>query len=222
MPNPDEPQGFFARLKARLNRGGASMARELRSLLRGRKIDAAVLEDLETRLLSADVGVEATTRSWRDLNRRVARHELDDVEALLDALRDRLTEMPQALRAAAADRARRQAVRGAGRRRQRLGQDHQHRQAGARAARQGLSVMLAAGDTFRAAAIEQLHVWAERTGSLFSAQQTGADPGAVVFDALKSAQARGVDVLLADTAGRLHSQTHLMDELKKVKRVIAR
>ena len=82
--------------------------------------------------------------------------------------------------------------------------------------------MLAAGDTFRAAAIEQLHVWAERTGSLFSAQQTGADPGAVIFDALKSAQARGVDVLLADTAGRLHSQTHLMDELKKVKRVIAR
>ena len=81
--------------------------------------------------------------------------------------------------------------------------------------------MLAAGDTFRAAAVEQLHVWAERTGALFSAQQTGADPGAVIFDALKSAQARGIDVVLADTAGRLHSQTHLMDELKKVKRVIA-
>ncbi len=87
---------------------------------------------------------------------------------------------------------------------------------------QKLSVMLAAGDTFRAAAIEQLHIWAERSGAQFSAQQTGADPGAVIFDALKSAQARGVDVLLADTAGRLHSQTHLMDELRKVKRVIAR
>src|ERR1700685_45625 len=93
MSNLDEPQGFLARLKARLNRGGASIARDLRHLLRGRKIDAAVLEDLETRLLSADVGVEATGQILADLNRRVARHELDDVEALLDALRDRLTEM---------------------------------------------------------------------------------------------------------------------------------
>jgi fused signal recognition particle receptor len=82
--------------------------------------------------------------------------------------------------------------------------------------------MLAAGDTFRAAAVEQLAVWAERTGAQFSSQQAGADPGAVVFDAIKSAQARGVEVVLADTAGRLHSQTHLMDELKKVKRVIQR
>jgi fused signal recognition particle receptor len=87
---------------------------------------------------------------------------------------------------------------------------------------QGLRVMLAAGDTFRAAAVEQLHIWAERTDSLFSAQQTGADPGAVIFDALQSAKARGIDVVLADTAGRLHSQAHLMDELKKVKRVITR
>ena len=85
---------------------------------------------------------------------------------------------------------------------------------------QKMSVMLAAGDTFRAAAVEQLHIWAERTGALFSAQQTGADPGAVIFDSLKSAQARGIDVVLADTAGRLHSQTHLMDELRKVKRVM--
>ena len=93
MSIPDEPQGFLARLKARLNRGGASMARELRSLLRGRKIDAAVLEELETRLLSADVGVEATDDILADLKRRVARHELDDVEALLNALRNRLTEL---------------------------------------------------------------------------------------------------------------------------------
>jgi fused signal recognition particle receptor len=87
---------------------------------------------------------------------------------------------------------------------------------------QGLSVLLVAGDTFRAAAVEQLHVWAERTGASFSAQQTGADPGAVIFDAVQSAQARHIDVVLADTAGRLHNQTHLMDELKKVKRVIQR
>jgi fused signal recognition particle receptor len=222
MPDPDEPQGFLARLKARLNRGGASMARDLRNLLRGRKIDAAVLEDLETRLLSADVGVEATGEILADLNRRVARRELDDVEALLDALRDRLSELlapcEQPLRIEHADKpfvVLIVGVNGSGKTTS-IGKL-------ARALRdQGLSVMLAAGDTFRAAAIEQLHIWAERTDSLFSAQQSGADPGAVIFDALKSAQARGVDVLLADTAGRLHNQTHLMDELKKVKRVIAR
>jgi fused signal recognition particle receptor len=222
MPDPDEPQGFLARLKARLNRGGASMARDLRALLRGRKIDAAVLEDLETRLLSADVGVEATADILADLNRRVARHELDDVEALLDALRERLAELlAPCERPLVIEPGTKPfvvlivGVNGSGKTTS-IGKL-------ARALRdQGRSVMLAAGDTFRAAAIEQLHIWAERTGSLFSAQQSGADPGAVIFDALKSAQARGVDVLLADTAGRLHSQAHLMDELKKVKRVIAR
>jgi fused signal recognition particle receptor len=91
-----------------------------------------------------------------------------------------------------------------------------------RLADDGQSVMLAAGDTFRAAAIEQLQIWAERTGSEFAAQQAGADPGAVVFDAFQSAKSRRTDVLLADTAGRLHSQSHLMEELKKVKRVIQR
>jgi fused signal recognition particle receptor len=222
MSMSNEPQGFLARLKARLNRGGASMARDLRTLLRGRKIDAAVLEDLETRLLSADVGVEATGEILADLARRVARHELDDVEALLDALRDRLTELLAPCEAPLRiEPAARPfvvliiGVNGSGKTTS-IGKL-------ARTLRdQGLSVMLAAGDTFRAAAIEQLQVWAERTGSLFSTQQSGADPGAVIFDALKSAQARGVDVLLADTAGRLHSQTHLMDELKKVKRVIGR
>lgn len=222
MPNPDEPLTFLARLKARLNRGGASIARDLRTVLRGRKIDAAVLEDLETRLLSADVGVEATGEILADLNRRVARHELDDVDALLNALRDRLSEIlapcEQPLPIGPAARpfvVLVVGVNGSGKTTSIGKLAHELRE-------QGLSVMLAAGDTFRAAAIEQLHIWAERSGSLFSAQQLGADPGAVMFDALKSAQARGVDVLLADTAGRLHSQTHLMDELKKVKRVIAR
>jgi fused signal recognition particle receptor len=222
MANPDEPQSFLARLKARLNRGGASIARDLRTVLRGRKIDAAVLEDLETRLLSADVGVEATGEILADLNRRVARHELDDVDALLNALRDRVSEIlapcEQPLSIGPAARpfvVLVVGVNGSGKTTSIGKLAHELRE-------QGLSVMLAAGDTFRAAAIEQLHIWAERTGSLFSAQQSGADPGAVMFDALKSAQARGVDVLLADTAGRLHSQTHLMEELKKVKRVIAR
>jgi fused signal recognition particle receptor len=218
----DEPVGFLARLRARLNRGGASMARDLRSLLSGRKIDAAVLEDLESRLLTADVGVDATNDILRDLNRRVALRELSDVEALLGALRDRLTGLLQPCEQPL--RIERTAkpfvvlvigVNGSGKTTS-IGKL-------ARALReQGLSVLLVAGDTFRAAAVEQLHVWAERSGAAFSAQQTGADPGAVVFDALQSAQARHIDVVLADTAGRLHSQTHLMDELKKVKRVIQR
>src|SRR5262249_51734753 len=91
-----------------------------------------------------------------------------------------------------------------------------------RFAGEGRSVMLAAGDTFRAAAIEQLHVWADRAGAAFASQQAGADPGAVVFDAMQSAHSRGMSVLLADTAGRLHSQSHLMEELKKIRRVMQR
>ena len=178
-----------------------------------------MLEDLETRLISADVGVEATNEILEDLRQRAGRHELDDVEALLAALRARLTEIlkpcEQPLQI---DRKAKPfvvlivGVNGSGKTTS-IGKLATHLR------EQGLKVMLAAGDTFRAAAVEQLGVWAERSGALLVAQQTGADPGAVIFDALQSAQARGVDVVLADTAGRLHSQTHLMDELKKVKRV---
>jgi fused signal recognition particle receptor len=222
MSDANETRGFFARLKARLNRGSVSIARDLRSLLTGRKIDAAVLEELETRLITADVGVDATTDILKDLNRRVALRELNDVEALLAALRARLTEtLKPCEQPLSIDRARKPyvilivGVNGSGKTTSIGKLARQLRE-------QNLSVMLAAGDTFRAAAVEQLHIWAERTGSQFSAQQTGADPGAVIFDSIKAAQARGVDVLLADTAGRLHSQTHLMDELRKVKRVISR
>jgi len=218
----DEPRGFLARLRARLNRGGVSIARDLRSLFRGRKIDAAVLEELESRLLTADVGVEATNEILGDLNRRVARHELDDVEALLGALKARITEILkpceqplQITRGTKPFVVLIIGVNGSGKTTS-IGKL-------ARTLRsQNLSVMLVAGDTFRAAAVEQLNVWAERSDAVFSAQQTGADPGAVIFDALQSAQARKLDVVLVDTAGRLHSQTHLMDELKKVKRVIQR
>ena len=217
-----EKPGFFARLRGRLNRGVSQLSDGLATLLRGREIDAAALDELETRLLTADVGVEATEHILADLNRRVARKELKDVEALLAALRtsliDILTPVAQPLRV---DTARKPfvilvvGVNGSGKTTtigklaRRLGES-------------GHSVMLAAGDTFRAAAMEQLHVWADRSGAAFAAQQAGADPGAVIFDALKAARSRGTDVLLADTAGRLHSQSHLMEELKKVRRVIQR
>ncbi len=214
------PRGFLSRLRARIGRGGGGMARELRGLLRGRRIDAQVIEELESRLLLADVGVEATQDILGDLNRRVARHELDDVEALLAALRARLTDLLQPC-----ERPLRIApgaapfvvliigVNGSGKTTS-IGKL-------ARAlAAEGRRVLLVAGDTYRAAAVEQLGVWAERSGASLAAQQTGADPGAVIFDALQSARARQIDVALIDTAGRLHSQKHLMEELRKIRRVV--
>ncbi len=214
--------GFFGRLRASLNRGGASLARELRGLLQGRKISAELLDELEERLIGADLGVLVTHEILEDLRTRAGRHELEDAEALLAALRMRLSEilkpceMPLQI-----DRNAQPyvilvvGVNGSGKTTT-IG-----KLAGQLRGQQ-LKVMMAAGDTFRAAAIEQLGVWAERAGAQFVAQQAGADPGAVIFDALQSARARGIDVLLADTAGRLHSQSQLMDELRKIKRVIGR
>lgn len=218
----DQPQGFLGRLRARLNRGGATLAREIRSLVQGRKIDAALLEELETRLIGADVGVTATQEILSDLNGGIARHELNDAEALLTALRARLTDILQPCEAPLHIARDSKpfvvlivGVNGSGKTTS-IGKLAEQLRI------QGLKVMLAAGDTFRAAAIEQLGIWAERSGAQLMAQETGADPGAVVFDAMQAARARGVDVLLADTAGRLHSQTHLMDELRKIKRVMGR
>jgi fused signal recognition particle receptor len=210
------------RLRNRLNRGNSWLTYDLANLVRGRRIDASILEELETRLISADVGVEATERILEDLRRRVARQELADVEALILALRQSIAEILRpCARPLLIDGTHRPfvilvvGVNGSGKTTT-IGK------LARRCADEGKSVLLAAGDTFRAAAIEQLKVWAERSGAAFAAQATGADPGAVVFDALQAARARGSDVMLADTAGRLHSQSHLMEELKKVKRVLQR
>jgi fused signal recognition particle receptor len=218
----DERPGFLRRLRNRLNRGNSWLTYDLTNLVRGRRIDASILEELETRLISADVGVEATERILEDLRRRVARQELADVEALIAALRQSIAEILRpCARPLVIDAGQRPfvilvvGVNGSGKTTT-IGK------LARRCADEGKSVLLAAGDTFRAAAVEQLKVWAERSGAAFVAQATGADPGAVVFDALQAARARGSDVMLADTAGRLHSQSHLMEELKKVKRVLQR
>ncbi|MGH8130547.1 MAG: signal recognition particle-docking protein FtsY [Steroidobacteraceae bacterium] len=210
--------GFFARLRARVNRGTSWVA----DLLPGRRIDDALLDELETRLLAADLGVEATQTLLSELHRKVARAELADARALVDSLAASLLSMLKPVeRPLAIDRTRKPfvilvvGVNGSGKTTtigklaRRLQDD-------------GLSVMLAAGDTFRAAAVEQLAVWAERNRVPLVSQAAGADPAAVVFDALQSAKARGVDVLIADTAGRLHTQSHLMDDLAKIARVIKR
>src|ERR1700752_83669 len=220
-PAEDRP-GFIRRLRSRLNRGNAWLTADIGDLLRGRQIDAAILEELETRLITADVGVEATERILEDLRRRVARRELTDARALIIALREAIVEIlapcAQPLVIDAAHRPFVILVGGVNG----SGKTTTIGKLARRCAAEGRSVLLAAGDTFRAAAIEQLKVWAERTGADFAAQLPGADPGAVVFDALSAARARGSQVVLADTAGRLHSQSHLMEELKKVKRVIQR
>ncbi|HEY2686490.1 MAG TPA: signal recognition particle-docking protein FtsY [Steroidobacteraceae bacterium] len=220
----DKPgvRGFFKRLRAKLNTGPAWLTTDIAEFLPGRKIDAQILDDLETRLITGDVGMEATTKILESLRNRVARKELNDVDALIKALNESMVailkpvERPLAIDAAAKPYVILVVgINGAGKTTT-IGK-LAHRLLG-----EGKSVMLAAGDTFRAAAREQLQVWAERNNVPIIAQQPGAEPAAVIFDALNSARARGIDVLIADTAGRLHTQSHLMDELKKVKRVIAR
>jgi fused signal recognition particle receptor len=225
MTDPTEKpgvRGFFKRLRAKLNVGPAWLTTDIKDLLPGRKIDAEILDELETRLITADVGVEATTRILEGLRKRVARNELSDVDALLAALAAAMTEILKPVeRALAIDPAVKPyvilvvGINGAGKTTTIGKLAH-------RLLAEGKSVMLAAGDTFRAAAREQLTVWAERNRVPIIAQQSGAEPAAVIFDALQAARARQVDVLIADTAGRLHTQTHLMEELKKVKRVMAR
>ncbi len=225
MTNEAESKGarsFFKRLRARLNQGPAWLTTDIAELLPGRKIDEQILDDLETRLITADVGVEASRKILEDLRTRVARKELHDVDALLQALKVAMQQILKPVeRPLMIDSTARPfvilvvGINGAGKTTT-IGK------LSARLLAEGRSVMLAAGDTFRAAAREQLEVWAERNQVPIIAQQSGAEPAAVVFDAMNAARARNIDVLIADTAGRLHTQAHLMDELKKIKRVLAR
>ncbi|MEO0996343.1 MAG: signal recognition particle-docking protein FtsY [Pseudomonadota bacterium] len=218
----EKKPGFVKRLRARLNKGDSWLTYDLANLVPGGKIDEATLDELETRLILADVGIETTATILARLRERLARKELDDLEALYRGLADTLTdllapvakplEIPSAPRPWVVLMV---GVNGAGKTTTIGKLAH-------RFTADGLKVMLAAGDTFRAAAVEQLQTWGERNGVPVVAQATGADPAAVVYDACEAAAARGSDVLLADTAGRLHSQGGLMEELKKVKRVIGR
>ena len=205
----DKPgvRGFFKRLRAKLNSGPAWLTTDITELLPGR---------------TADVGVEATTRILDELRQRVARKELNDVTALLKALHAAMLDILRPVEQPLVIDPRIKpyvilvvGINGAGKTTT-IGK------LARRLLAEGRTVLLAAGDTFRAAAREQLEVWAERNKVPVIAQQAGAEPAAVIYDGLQAAKARDIDVLIADTAGRLHTQTHLMDELKKVKRVLAR
>ena len=219
---PDKRDGFIKRLRARINKGDSWLTYDLANLAPGGKIDEDTLEELESLLVMADVGVDTTERIIGDLQKSLARNELKDVEALQlglhNSLCDILGPVEKPLNIDKPDGPfviLMVGVNGAGK----------TTTIGKLARRfkdQGYSVMLAAGDTFRAAAVEQLQIWGERNDVPVIAQQAGADPAAVIFDAMDAARARDIDILLADTAGRLQSQSGLMDELAKIKRVVSR
>ncbi|CAA6812068.1 MAG: Signal recognition particle receptor protein FtsY (=alpha subunit) (TC 3.A.5.1.1) [uncultured Thiotrichaceae bacterium] len=217
----EKPKGLFSRLKQGLSKTSNNLSEGMGTLILGKKeIDDEVLEELETRLLMADVGMEATQRIVSDMTRQVKRNELWDQEALFRALRKTMAEVLQPIsqelvipKSDSPFVILMVGINGAGKTTTigKLAKKFQQ---------EGKSVMLAAGDTFRAAAVEQLQTWGERNQIPVVAQATGADTASVIYDAVESAKANNIDVLLADTAGRLHTQSNLMEELKKVKRVM--
>jgi fused signal recognition particle receptor len=214
---------IFSRLKQGLQKTRTGFTSGLGRLLLGKKvIDAELLEEIETLLLTADVGVEATQEIIAALTAQVARKQLQDAAALNTALQDHLYQLlkpcEQPLIIPKVDKPYvilMVGINGVGKTTT-IGKLAKQLQ------QQGKKVMLAAGDTFRAAAIEQLQIWGERNQIPVISQQTGADSASVIFDALQAAQARGMDVLIADTAGRLHTKDNLMQELQKVKRVLSK
>jgi len=212
------PAPWRLRLKAGLARTRAQFGGKLKQLFARGKVDDELLEELETILLGSDVGLDATQHLLYHLRQRARRDRLDSPEAIQRALSEILCELLQPLEEALDPHRQRPfiimlaGVNGAGKTTS-IGKLAKHFQA------QGLSVLLAAGDTFRAAAREQLQTWGERNNVTVIAQQSG-DPAAVIFDAIAAAKARGIDIVLADTAGRLPTQLHLMDEIAKVRRVI--
>ncbi len=217
----DKPtkEGFFARLKRSLLKTKENLGSGFISLFRGKKIDDDLFEELEEQLLIADVGVDTTRKIIASLTEGASRKQLRDAEALYGLLKDEMGEIlakvdePLNVEGKTPFVILMVGVNGVGKTTTIGKLARQFEQ-------QGKSVMLAAGDTFRAAAVEQLQVWGQRNNIPVIAQHTGADSASVIFDAIQAAKARGVDVLIADTAGRLQNKSHLMEELKKIVRVM--
>lgn len=212
-------EGFFARLKRSLLKTKENLGSGFISLFRGKKIDDDLFEELEEQLLIADVGVETTRKIITNLTEGASRKQLRDAEALYGLLKEEMSEIlakvdePLNVEGKTPFVILMVGVNGVGKTTTIGKLARQFEQ-------QGKSVMLAAGDTFRAAAVEQLQVWGQRNDIPVIAQHTGADSASVIFDAIQAAKARNVDVLIADTAGRLQNKSHLMEELKKIVRVM--
>lgn len=213
--------GIFARLKNGLSRTRSKISDGLAEIVLGEKtIDLNLLEEIESQLLSADIGIDATDQIIDNLKKQLGRKQLADPEQFMTALRQELTDILEPVDVPLIVQSQSKpfvilmvGVNGVGKTTSigKLAKLYQS---------QGLNVMLAAGDTFRAAAVEQLQVWGERNSVPVVAQATGADSASVIFDAYQSAKAKNVDVLIADTAGRLHTKDNLMNELEKIVRVL--
>ncbi|WBA57619.1 signal recognition particle-docking protein FtsY [Providencia sp. 21OH12SH02B-Prov] len=223
-PEPTEQEkpkkeGFFSRLKKGLLKTRQNLGSGFLGLFTGKKIDDDLFDELEEQLLIADVGVETTRKIIDNLTTHASRKELKDADALYSRLREEMSDIlvgvdkPLVIEDKKPYVILMVGVNGVGKTTTigKLARQYQS---------EGKTVMLAAGDTFRAAAVEQLQVWGERNHISVVAQHTGADPASVIFDAIQSAKAKGVDVLIADTAGRLQNKAHLMEELKKIVRVM--
>ncbi|HEK1126498.1 TPA: signal recognition particle-docking protein FtsY [Proteus mirabilis] len=212
-------EGFFSRLKKGLLKTRQNLGSGFMGLFRGKKIDDELFEELEEQLLIADVGMDTTSKIINSLTQHASRKDLKDAESLYGKLREEMGDILNKVDKPLNIEGKKPfvilmvGVNGVGKTTT-IGKLARQYQA------EGKSVMLAAGDTFRAAAVEQLQVWGERNHIPVIAQHTGADPASVIFDAIQSAQAKGVDVLIADTAGRLQNKSHLMEELKKIVRVM--
>ena len=212
-------EGFFARLKRSLLKTKQNLGSGFMGLFRGKKIDDDLFDELEEQLLIADVGVDTTRKIITSLTQHASRKQLKDAEALYGKLKEEMSEIlakvdqPLDVSGKTPYVILMVGVNGVGKTTT-IGKLARQFQA------EGKSVMLAAGDTFRAAAVEQLQVWGERNRIPVVAQHTGADSASVIFDAVQAAKARGIDVLIADTAGRLQNKSHLMEELKKIVRVM--
>ncbi len=213
-------ESFFARLKRSLSRTKANLGAGFFGLFKGKKIDDELFEELEEQLLMADVGMDTTVKIIDNLTEKASRQELKDGEALFGLLKQEMADILQTVEQPLDINQEKTpyvilmvGVNGVGKTTTIGKMAKQFQQ-------QGKSVMLAAGDTFRAAAVEQLQVWGERNQVPVIAQHTGADSASVIYDAIEAAKARGVDVVIADTAGRLQNKANLMEELKKIVRVM--
>ncbi|MDI6754286.1 MAG: signal recognition particle-docking protein FtsY [Thermodesulfobacteriota bacterium] len=218
----EEKKGFFQRLKQGLFKTHQGLVNKIDQLVAGRKkIDADLLAELEEALITSDIGVKTTQDLLRDVSLKVQRKELEDADLLKKNLQEQMylilsqQEKPLSLSAARPFVIMVIGVNGTGKTTT-IGKMAQIFKA------QGKSVLLVAADTFRAAAIEQLEIWGQRVGCDVIKQKSGADPSAVVFDGLHAAKSRGIDVIIVDTAGRLHTKVNLMEELKKVRRIVER
>ena len=222
-PEPTKKQGLFGRLKQRLSKTRNTITDGISDALLGKKeIDDDLLEEIETQLLVSDMGVEASMSIISSLTERISRKQLSDADSLFQALEEDMTALLKPVSIPLSVDSGKSpyvilmvGINGAGKTTTigKLAKKFQH---------EGYSVMLAAGDTFRAAAVEQLQIWGERNAIPVIAQHSGADSASVIYDAIEAGKARNIDIVIADTAGRLHTQTNLMDELAKVKRVASK